>query len=74
MGDAVWEVRRILEEHRQLNQRGWNFAKLSYQDPEVLNEARGLRSHFPLGVNKPYPDDEEAEAQPTGFIGTEEVS
>jgi hypothetical protein len=76
MIDAVWEVRRILEEHRQgrINVAGIS-AKLSYQDPEVFNEARKLGIPiFLMGVNKPYPDENESNMpQPTGFIGTEEA-
>jgi hypothetical protein len=75
-GDAVWEVRRILEEHRQgrINVAGIS-AKLSYQDPEVFNEARELGVPiFLMGINKPYPGENEYYMpQPTGFIGTDQA-
>jgi hypothetical protein len=76
MGDAVWEVRRILEEHRQgrINVAGIS-AKLSYQDPEVFNEARELGVPiFLMGINKPYSGEKEYNMpQPTGFIGTDQA-
>jgi hypothetical protein len=76
MADAVWEVRRVLEEHRQgrINVGGIS-AKLSYQDPEVFNEARELGVPiFLMGDNQPYPDEMEyIVPQPTGFIGTDEA-
>jgi hypothetical protein len=74
--ESVWEVRRILEEHRQgrINVGGIS-AKLSYQDPELFEEARELGVPiFLMGVNKPYPGEPEYNfPQPTGFIGTDQA-
>lgn len=75
MRECIWEIRRLLNEHRQgLINVGGISAKCSYEDPTVFAEAEALGVPlFLLGANQPFPDEEEYHMlQPTGFIGTDQ--
>ena len=74
MAECVWEIRRLLQEHRQgLIRVGGISAKCSYEDQTLFTEAEELGIPlFLIGVNQPFPDEAFAVGpQPTGFVGSD---